>query len=72
MNSGVGDGQGGLACYDSWSREESDMTERLIRSDLIISKIMQHGMYSLFEDSTECMNCVHPMVFKKIFVGGFP
>ena len=48
------------------------MTERLIRSDLIISKIMQHGMYSLFEDSTECMNCVHPMVFKKIFVGGFP
>ena len=26
---GVGDGQGGLACCDSWSREESDTTERL-------------------------------------------
>ena len=26
---GVGDGQGGLACYDSWGRKESDTTERL-------------------------------------------
>ena len=26
---GVGDGQGGLACCDSWGREESDTTERL-------------------------------------------
>ena len=26
---GVGDGQGGLACYSSWGRKESDMTERL-------------------------------------------
>ena len=26
---GVGDGQGGLACCDSWGREESDMTEQL-------------------------------------------
>ena len=25
----VGDGQGGLACCDSWGREESDTTERL-------------------------------------------
>ena len=25
----VGDGQGGLACWDSWGRKESDMTERL-------------------------------------------
>ena len=24
---GVGDGQGGLACCDSWGREESDRTE---------------------------------------------
>ena len=27
---GVGDGQGCLACCDSWGRKESDMTERLI------------------------------------------
>ena len=26
---GVGDGQGGLACCNSWGREESDMTEQL-------------------------------------------
>ena len=27
---GVGDGQGGLACCDSWGHKESDTTERLI------------------------------------------
>ena len=32
---GVGDGQGGLACCDSWGLRESDTTERLIWSDLI-------------------------------------
>ena len=26
---GVGDGQGSLACCDSWGRKESDMTEQL-------------------------------------------
>jgi len=30
---GVGDGQGGLACCDSWGRKESDTTERLIWSE---------------------------------------
>ena len=25
---GVSDGQGGLACCDSWGHKESDMTER--------------------------------------------
>ena len=32
---GVGDGQGGLACCNSWGCKESDMTERLIWFDLI-------------------------------------
>ena len=32
---GVGDGQGGLACCNSWGCKELDMTERLIWSDLI-------------------------------------
>ena len=31
---GVGDGQGGLACYDSWGRKESDTTERLNWTEL--------------------------------------
>ena len=26
---GVGDGQGGLACCNSWGHKESDMTDRL-------------------------------------------
>ena len=32
---GVGDGQGGLACCDSWGRKELDTTERLNRTELI-------------------------------------
>ena len=31
---GVGDGQGGLACRDSWGHKELDTTERLKWSDL--------------------------------------
>ena len=30
---GVGDGQGGLACCDSWGCKESDMTEQLNWTD---------------------------------------
>ena len=33
---GVGDGQGGLACCDSWGRKESDTIERLNWSDIRI------------------------------------
>ena len=29
LTTGVGDGQGGLACCSSWCRKESDMSERL-------------------------------------------
>ena len=36
--SGVGDGQGCLACCDSWGRKESDTTERLNWTDLICDK----------------------------------
>ena len=33
---GVGDGQGGLACCNSWGHKESDMTERLNWTEPII------------------------------------
>ena len=33
----VGDGQGGLACCDSWGRKESDTTERLNWTELLFS-----------------------------------
>ena len=32
---GVGDGQGGLACWNSWGRKESDTTEQLNWTELI-------------------------------------
>ena len=32
---GAGDEQGGLACCDSWAREESDTTERLNLTEVI-------------------------------------
>ena len=35
VDSGVGDGQGGLACCDSWGRKESDTTEGLNWKDVI-------------------------------------
>ena len=35
---GVGDGQGGLVCCDSWGRKESDMTEQLNWTELILVK----------------------------------
>ena len=31
---GVGDGQGGLGCCNSWGRKELDLTERLNRTEL--------------------------------------
>ena len=34
-NPGVGDGQGGLVCCDSWGRKELDMTEPLNWTELI-------------------------------------
>ena len=36
---GVGDGQGGLVCCDSWGRKESDTTERLNWTELILFPI---------------------------------
>ena len=46
---GVGDGQGGLVCWDSWGRKESDTTEQLIWSDIqkhILSKKGAHWVYN--------------------------
>jgi len=36
---GVSDGQGGLACCDSWGHKESDMTERLNWTKLNLSQL---------------------------------
>ena len=44
---GVGDGQGSLACCDSWGRKESDTTKRLIWSDCHICDRMPGFLYWL-------------------------
>ena len=38
---GVGDGQGGLACCNSWGRKESDMTEGLNWTECFASEWMK-------------------------------
>ena len=46
---GVGDGQGGLVCWDSWGHKESDMTERLNWTEYFIVYIY---INFLFHSST--------------------
>ena len=46
---GVGDGQGGLACCDSWGRKESDTTERLNPELLLL-------VYQLSKTAALCLS----------------
>ena len=51
---GVGDGQGGLTCCDSWGRKESDTTERLNWTELrwmilLLFSVFLHVMFVNFE-----------------------
>ena len=39
---GVGDGQGGLACRNSWGRKESDTTEQLNWTDMYTKAFLLH------------------------------
>ena len=61
---GVGDGQGGLACCNSWGRKELDMTERLnwteLNMDLTYPPILsnfkngQNAGKNYFQDTERC------------------
>ena len=42
---GVGDGQGGLACWDPWGRKKSEMTERLNWTGVYLLCLVQHLVY---------------------------
>ena len=46
---GDGDGQGGLACCDSWGRKESDTTERLNWTELNWSSLHNKNLSFQFE-----------------------
>ena len=55
---GVDDGQGGLACCDSWGHKESDTTERLIWSDLIWCMDVRVGLWrKLSTEELMLLNC---------------
>ena len=56
---GVGEGQGGLACCDSWGRKESDTTERLIWSDLITVELV-----TSFQTCFQSYLSVNPVIRK--------
>ena len=45
---GVGDGQGGLACCNSWGRKESDMTEWLNWTELCLNILLPNKTYVRF------------------------
>ena len=45
---GVGDGQGGLVCCNSWGRKESDTTERLNWTDSSAASVLRDVPLSLF------------------------
>ena len=47
----VGDGQGALVCWDSWGCKESDTTERLNWTELILSYFWQSDFKFLRENT---------------------
>ena len=56
---GVGDGQGGLECWGSWGRKESDTTEQPNWTEytafyLSIHQLMDIGLFLLFGYSEQC------------------
>ena len=54
---GVGDGQGSLACCDSWGRRESDTTERLNWTELNYT----------FSSNLKAKITICPWIYAKIF-----
>ena len=55
---GVGDGQGGLACCDSWGRKESDTTEWLNWTDRGNYLNNRTAMQRIVIHNFNCLNCV--------------
>ena len=64
---GVGDGQGGLVCCDSWGHKESDTTERLIWTELnwtdsqyLTSEILKMYLSVKKEIGRQIVKCSRP------------
>ena len=66
---GVDDGQGGLACCDSWGRKESDMTEQLNWTELnwvamrspsvAVQRHKGENLYSKTKEKKKRQKCLH-------------
>ena len=69
---GVGDGQEGLACCDSWDCKESDMTERLNWTELLGRKVMTN-LYSILKSRDITLptkvRLVKAMIFPVVMYG---
>ena len=63
---GVGDGQGGLACCDSWGRKESDTTERLNWTECQLIEANAHSHCCLLATSSRAYRLSQPMVCPKL------
>ena len=59
---GVGDGQGGLACCDSWGRKELDTTEWLNWTELNWTKSVVLSFYSILK------NCIPFFFFEPAYM----
>jgi len=51
---GVGDGQGGLVCCDSWGCKESDTTERLNWTEVTLNDIQKYSFYLKLPNGIHC------------------
>ena len=59
---GVGDGQGGLACCNSWGRKESDTIERLNCAELNRCVVMSHCGHFYFSSVQWCETVCHMLI----------
>ena len=55
QSSGVGDGQGSLACCSPWSHKETDMTERLNWTEHYIKKFLCQWKINLYQYFSICI-----------------
>ena len=60
---GVGDGQGGLACCDSWGRKESDMTEWLNWTEYSI--VYMYHSFLIHSSADGHLGCFHVLAIIK-------
>ncbi len=72
---GVGDGQGGLVCCDSWGRKESDTTERLNWTELNhgvkLSLVWSFSLWFFWETSILFFMVAVPIYIPTHSIGGF-